>query len=469
MKTTKIARHLLFFLLVSSGFGTSLLAQNGKVKEFTLKEAQEYAVKNHYVVRNSKLDVDIAKKKIWETIAIGLPQANGSVKYQDYLDIPTTLMPDFISPAVYSVNEHNFGLTPTVPQGEAQYFPVQFGIQHNLSYGATLTQLIFNGQYIIGVQGSKAYLLYNEQNLEKSVIDVRQNVSLSYMGLAIQKENKRLLIKGKDLVSKTLYETKEQYKNGFVEDIVVDQLQLNLTNLESTINAVSRQIEVADKLLKFQIGLDISDSIILTDSIGSLLKTIQLEPVVKTNFKLEDHIDYRLTETNEKLSFLNKRLAQANYLPSIAGFYSYSRSAMSNTFSNLFSDSPYPTSMVGITIDVPIFSSGMKHFKVQQAQLALEKARNIKEAAGQALTLDAEVARTTFNTSLDNYFKENDNLKLAVNIYKKTDQKFKEGVSGSTDITTAYNQLLNTQTAYYQSIFNLLNAKIKLDKALNQY
>jgi len=470
MKKSKTALIKTLALVICSLLYTGLNAQSVKVNPLTLKEAQDYAVKNHYLVKNSKIDVEIAKKKIWETAAMGLPQINASIQYQDFLDIPTTLLPDFISPLVYYVNQEKFGLTPTVPQGEVGYAPVQFGTQHNASAGATLSQLIFNGQYIIGLQATKIFLLYSQENFDKTVIDVRNSVAVSYMALAIQKENRRLLVEGKELVSKTLYETKEQFKNGFVEDIVVDQLQLNLTNLENTITAVDRQIQVSDKLLKFQIGIEIKDSIILKDSIGSLLQTIKLEPVVSNNFRLEDHIDYKLLSVNEKLNYLNYRREQSTYLPTLSGYYSYTDNAMRNDFSFFdFSQKWYPTSIVGIKMEIPIFSSGMRWAKVQQAKLALEKAKNMKTAGGEALTIDAELARTTFNSNLENYKKENDNMRLANNIYSKTNQKFKEGLVSSTDITTAYNQYLNTQTAYYQSVFTLLNAKIKLDKALSQY
>jgi outer membrane protein TolC len=290
------------------------------------------------------------------------------------------------------------------------------------------------------------------------------------MALAIQLENRRLLMEGKDLIDKTLYETTELFKNGFVEDVVVDQIKLNQTNLDNTITAINRQIETATKYLKFQTGIHIADTIILKDSIGSLLKMIQLDPVIKADLKLNDHIDYKLVTTSEEIKRLNMKLANAAYLPTIAGFLSYSKQAMANDFGEIPGISDwYPTSLIGLNIDIPIFSSGQRMYKVQQARMALEKATNIKNATAQQLTLEAEQARTNFNTALENYRRESQNMTLANNIYQKTNQKFTEGLATSTDITTAYNQLLSTQTAYYMSIFSLLNTKINLDKALNRY
>mgnify|MGYP000959656501 CR=1 FL=1 len=98
---------------------------------------------------------EIAKKVVNETTSIGLPQINAGISNSHYIDIPTTLMPDFISPAVYGVNQDNFGLTPLVPLSDvAGTFPVKFGTKHNASADLSISQLIFSGEYLIGLRAS---------------------------------------------------------------------------------------------------------------------------------------------------------------------------------------------------------------------------------------------------------------------------------------------------------------------------
>ncbi len=443
-----------------------VLAQDKEIKVFSLKEAQDYAVTNSYSTRNAAIDLDLAKKKIWETTAIGLPQVNGSVQYQDYLDIPTTLLPDFITPAVVAVNQNLFGLSPTSPLPETQFFPAQFGTQHNLSVGGTVSQLIFNGQYLVGLQASRTFYQMSDRSQEKARIEIRQTVANTYLLLLVARENKKLLEEGVSLLERTVYETEEMYKGGFVEDLTVDQMKLNLTNLRNGISALDRQIELSDKLLKFQMGLDVNSTLELKDSIPLLISQFHLEPILTTGLRLNDHIDFRLMETQEKLQWLNMKKEQANYLPVITGFYSYQQRAMRSEFDFFQKDKDwFPTSIIGLQMDVPIFSSFMKSSKVQQARLSLDKARISKQQVSQGLQLDAEQARTVFNNSLEKFNSENENRKLAENIYRKTNIKFKEGISTSLEMTQSYNQYLTTQSNYFNALLEVMTAKIKYDKA----
>ncbi|MCX6269872.1 MAG: TolC family protein [Bacteroidetes bacterium] len=443
-----------------------------EIKSFSLKEAQDYAVQNSYASRNAALDLKIAHEKVWETTAIGLPQINGSIQYQDMLDVPTTLLPDFITPAVVGVNEHLFGLNPTTDIPANQYFAAKFGTQHNLSIGGTLSQLIFNGQYIVGLQAVKTFYKMTNQSKDKSDIETRQTVANTYYLLVVTTENRKILQEGVSIMERTLFETQEMFKNGFVEDMNVDQMQLNLTNLKNAISALDRQIEVVDKLLKFQMGLDVNSTIIARDSLKGLLSQMKLDPILQTGLNLNNHIDYKMMETQEKLQWLNYKREQSNYLPVVSGFFTYQQKAMRDKFNFTEGGSTglwYPTTIIGVQMDVPIFSSFMKHAKVQQARLSLDKAKLAKEQVAQGLVLDAEQSRTSFNTALDKFNKETDNLKLAENIYQKTNKKFKEGLSTSLDLTQAYNQYLTTQSNYFSAIFDLLNARNKYDKAINNY
>ncbi len=460
---------LLFIILLSCWFTGRLTAQEAG-KTFSLKEAQDYALKHHATARNAGIDLELAKKKIWETTAIGLPQVNAAISYQYMLDVPTTLLPDFITPAIIGVNKQLFGLELIEPEPPIQYFPAKFGTEQNLSLQGTLSQLIFNGQYLVGLQAARTFYRSAEKNLEKAGIEVRANLTQTYYMLAVFKENRKLLSKTVTSVERTLFELEESYKNGLVEDIVVDQMKYNLANLRNTLTAVDGQLVVADKLLKFQMGLDLTENITITDSVPVLLESINQLPMEAGTFKAENHIDYRIVETGEQLQYLNLKKEQANYLPVLSAFFTRQENAMRDQFDFLDKSGEwYPTTILGINLSVPIFTSGMQHARVQQARLELEKMRNTKSQVKQGLSLAAEEARITYNNALDKFLAEKDNLGLSDKIYQKTLIKFREGIASSTELTQNYNQYLTSQTTYFNTLFELLNARIMLDKAYQQF
>jgi outer membrane protein TolC len=460
---TKIGLVLVFLMT------GEVYSQVKGMKAFSLKEAQEYGVQNAYAIRNATTDLSIAKKKIMETTAIGLPQISASLQYQDMLDIPTTLLPDFITPAIIAVNEGLYGLTKVNPAPSTQYFPAKFGTQHNATVGGTLSQLIFSGEYIVGLQASRAFYQSSAQAFQKTEIETRSTIAQNYYLVLMLAETKRILGDQTSAFEKTVYETDEALKNGLIEDITVDQLKINLQNLKNTVTSMDRNIQNAKNLLKFQMGMDISEEIVLKDSLPSLLSQIVAEVIPPAEFRLSNHIDYKMMETNEKLLLLSYKREQSTYLPTLAAFFTYQKRAMRNEFDIFKKGEWYPTSIIGLNMEIPIFSSGMKHFKVQQARLALEKMKVSKEQVGQALKMGAENARSNYNNAVEKFITEKQNKELSSNIYKKTMIKFKEGISSSTELTQIQSQYLGSLTNYYSAVYDMLTAKTNYDKAINNY
>jgi outer membrane protein len=442
------------------------------IKSFSLKEAINYALNNSYSVQSAKIDVTISEKKIWETTAIGLPQIGASASYQDMLDIPTTLLPDFISPSVYGVlmqegvKDRN-GNTIKMPAGSDQYFAAKFGTQYNASVKGNLSQLLFNGSYIVGLQASKIYHQLSTQALKKSETDIQQIVSNSYYLVLVLKENKNFLDSTYLIVSRTSEELTEMNKQGFIEETDVDQIKLQKLNIQNSLSSVENQLEVAKKLFKLSIGIDVNQEIILTDDLENLIKDANVQAALAPAFDITLNIDYQLLNTQENLALLNLKREKSTYLPSLAGFYSYQQSAMRDKFDIFdFSKKWYPTSILGLNLDIPIFSSGMRHSRVQQAKLQYIKAGLFKTQVAQGLILDFEQSRNDFNKACDIYHSCKEASVLSGKIYNRTLFKYKNGLSTSTELMQIQNQYFTSQSNYYNSMFVLLGAKCKLDKIL---
>ncbi|MEI6348908.1 MAG: TolC family protein [Bacteroidota bacterium] len=471
MKQMKVI-YLISFLLGAS-FVTNINAQQNSMS-FSLKNAQEYAAKNAYSMQNAKIDLTIAKKKIWETTAMGLPQVSGQITYQDMLDIPTTLLPDFISPSIYGVLMKEgvvdrFGRPISMPSASSSTFPAKFGTQHNASLGGTVSQLIFSGQYIVGLQASKVFYQMSDQGYKKSEIDIRYNVASTYYLVLVLKQNKEILDKSLVTLQKTVFETEQTNKQGFIEDITVDQMKLNLTTLQNAIISIEGQIQTSLKLLKFQMGMDLTQEITLTDALESFVNESLVQSIIATQPELNNLIDYQMMLTQVKLQKLNLRREQSNFLPTIAGFYTYKKSAMRTEFDIFKSGQDwFPTSIIGINIDVPIFSSGSRMMKVQQAKLNLQKMQISQMQVSEALKLEASQATINFNTSVEKFNKEKINKNLASKIYQTTLTKYNQGVASSIELTQAYSQYLTSESNYHMTTMELLNAKLKLDKSMGR-
>ncbi len=431
----------------------------------SLKEAQTYALENNANVKNAQLDLKIAEKQIWETTGIGLPQVSASVNYQNMLDIPTQFMPDFISPSVIGINQGLFGLTPIAPLPESEPMPVQFGSQHNADWGVTVSQLVFSGEYIVGLQASRIFKRLSEQSLEKTEQETRESIAQSYYLVLVAEESYRIIDSTYQTILTIASDNEAMLKAGFIDQTDVDQMKLNVNNLKSSKEALSYQVEIAYRLLKFQMGLSFEQDIKLTDELAAFLEDLDFESLMVQNADITNHINYKLTETQEQISLLTLKREKSTVLPTLAAFASYSKSAMRDEFDFMDSDKGwYPTTVVGLKLDIPIFGGGMRYARIKQKQFAYEKAMNSKVQVSQALMTEYLQAKSGFVTAYNSYMNQKNSLELSEKIYSRTLIKYKQGVAGSFDLSNAQNQVLSAQSSYFNAVVELLNAKVKLDK-----
>jgi outer membrane protein TolC len=332
----------------------------------------------------------------------------------------------------------------------------------------TVDQLIFNGSYIVGLQASGIYLRLSREQLKKSEIAVKESVTNTYYLILLAEDNKKMLESSLQNMKKTLEETKELYKAGFVADTDVDQIQLSVTDMENAVRSMDRQIEITYRLLKFQMGFELQKEIRLSQTLADILEEINSEELLTTKFNLFNHIDYRMVDTREKSLNLLLRREKTDYLPNISAFVTYSQMAMRDSFNFFSKEKWYPTTAVGLSINIPIFSSGMRGARVAQAKMDLKKATNLKQQVAEGLELELLQARSTFTDGLEKTQSTKENVKLAKKIYDKTLIKYSSGTASSLELTQTHNQYLTAESNYTRVVVELLNAKTRLDKALNR-
>lgn len=437
-------------LLISLLFTSTYSQEENQVKRFTLREAQIYALEHNYDVINAITDIEIARKRVKENLALGLPQIDGSVGYTNFIELPTQLIP-----AEFFGGE----------QGD--YLEVQFGTQHNGTWNASLNQLIFSGQYLVGLQASKAYVGLMERSAEKSQIEIRNLIATSYYPVIILQQNKVVFDSTLISLENMLYETNEYYKAGFLEDTDVDQLNLLIADMRTTITNLDNQLIIAYNTLKYMMGIPADEEIIVTDNMESLLEEVNKGFLLNSPFDFNQHIDYLMLRDQEQMAILQLKLNRAEYYPSMNGFYTFQQDAYGNDF-NFFGEEGkwYTNQVLGVSLSVPIFSSGNRSAKLQQAKLELEKIKVMQNQLQQGLSLRVRTVKSEFNNSFLIY----QNKKLAVTnaekIYKKTEIKYRSGLSTSLELSQTYNQYLTSQIEYLTSILELFVKKAELEKEL---
>lgn len=456
-RTISFIAPVFLFLAMAGRCG----AQN--VLSFSLAEAKEFALKNSYVVRNSGLDVEAAKKKVWETIATGLPQVSGTADYAHNIKAGKVPFPVAIIPKEFW---DDLGIPENTPVDNG-FFPLSMSQKYSSSFGFGVDQLIFDGSYIVGVGSAKIYLQLSAQTKEKTELDILHAVEEAYYSVLVAEENLTVMKENLANSQKLEKDSRQMYQNGFVEEQDVDQMKLSVKKAENEILKTEREIRVARMVLKYAMGVDMDLEVRLSDKLDRFVEPLVAEKEAgSSGFDHTTHIDYRLLDTqrqaNKKL-LLNEKAA---YLPKLSAFYDWNKTAYGDN-ANLFrSNVPWlPSSVVGLNLTVPIFSFGQRMAKVSQAEFEYRKAENNQKQAVQSLQKEYMTAVADMQTSVDQLRNDQENKQLAKRIYEKTVIKYNNGITGSTDLAQTESQYIQSQAAWVSSVMQLLTAKINLDKA----
>jgi outer membrane protein TolC len=436
----------LFFALIAKS------QENKQSYSFSLNQAISHALTNNYTAINAGRDIAAAKQKKWETTAAGLPQISAGLDYQNNFELQKSLIP-----------AEFFG------GQKGEFAEVAFGTKHNMNAHANLTQLIFDGSYVVALQASKTYLKYYENAKQKTDVEVKEMVINAYGNVLLAEESIAILEKNKAILTKTLSDTQETYKNGLIEEENVEQLQITLASINSNLNNTKRLVEVAYKMLKIALGINITDDLKLTDKLDTLTVTNLDMAFSQSEFDVNNSIYYQMAENFKEQRSLELKLQKSKALPSLAAGVNFGYNAFNNQFAFFTQGQKWLNySNLGVSLNVPLFSSLGRSAKTQQARIAFEQAKTQLTETEQKLKLQYESAKSEYEFSIEEYATSKSNLSLAERIEKKQQIKFTEGLSSSFDFSEAQRQLYTAQQNYLQSMVNIINKKAALEKLINK-
>ena len=436
-------------LILCLGFGT-LHAQN-LPESVSLEEAVAYGLENNRRVINANLEVQKAYKEKWKTIAIGLPQITAEADYQNFIELPTSLIP-----AQFFGGE------------EGEFAEVQFGTPQTMRAGVTLNQLIFDGSYLVGLESIKVYLDISENLLEKTVLEIRKNIINSYFNVLLTRENILFLEKNRANLKTNLEELTQLFRNGFEEEESVEQLRLTLSNIETQLRYAQNVERITLDMLKLLMGFPTQSPLFLKDELDGLTTASLFEFPTETAPKIENNIDVKIAQNNFASEGLLYKLERSKNLPRLSAFLNGNYTGNSETFSFTEANQKwFGASMLGVKLQVPIFSSFMRRANSQKAKIAVAQAETNLNETQERIYIEIQAATNEYQLAVENYFTTKENLALATRIKEKNQIKYFEGLASSFEYREAQLQLYSAQNNYLKSIQSVVQKKLNLETLLN--
>lgn len=437
---------------------------------FSVQQAVEFATKNNVQVKNALLTLKNQQQVNREITAAALPTISGNISSTYNPNIAVQAIPDFISPATYSVlvdegvRNGNTGQPITMP-GSFGSIAAQFGTKFNAIAALSLQQLLFDGQVFIGLQARKTSIDFQTKNIEVTEEAIKTNVYKIYYQLVVAKTQLAIFDANISRLEKLSADTKALYDNGFAEKLDINKISVQLANLKTQKLSTENSISIGYLGLKMLIGVPTKDSLILTDNITE----DQIKSgILSDAYQYSDRKDFQYVELGKKLNEFNVRRYKLSYLPTVALSGSYAKNAQRNKFDFFGKGDWYTISSVGLNVAVPIFSGFAKDARVKQAQITLEQTNNT--IANFKNQIDNEVATAQLNlkSAITTIDFQKQNMALAETVYNQTKKKFEVGTGSNTEITAAQTDLITAQTNYINALYSAIIAKIDYQKAIGK-
>jgi outer membrane protein TolC len=450
----------------------SLPAWAQKKYELTAREAVEFAIKNVTEIKNLQLDREIQVAKNKEIRGQALPQINGTISAQHYFDIPTTLLPDFISPSVYGVLENEGvkdgnGNPIQVPSGPPALLPVQFGVPWQASAGFSFQQLFFQPDVFVALQARDAALRYTEENILAMEDSVRSNVYRAYFSVLIAEKRRVFLIDNIARLDRLVKDQEVLFKNGFAEKLDIDRTTVNLNNLISNKSQIDNLIYIGYASLKYSMGLKQVDTLVLKDTLSSEL--VKRDILDTTGFKYEDRDEVKILNTVKELQGLDIKRYKLQYFPTLSGFWNYAGQAQRRQFNFFDFEQPwFVANYAGINMSVPIFDGLQRPNRIKQAKLNLEKTKNTLDNLYRAIDFQREAAYNQFRNAITALDVQERNLELAEAVFNTTKRKYEQGLGSSFEVIQTEASYQESQSNYFQALYDAVIAKIAYFRALGR-
>ncbi len=473
--------------------GTAVIAQDEAPSlVLNLGEAIVYANENNKALKNSRQEVEKSDASIWEAISQGLPQVDIAVDYMTYFGYEMEFSfggdfdpesPEYIA-ADAAAREATFtefsgipfaGIAGVTPQDLYNYGAGQFygnTLSDELGGGTILmsdqftaklqvSQLIFSGQYIAGIQTAKLAKKIAGMALDNSVVSTKEAVVNAYYLVLITERSLDFLEGNLKNLESMMEQTSKMYESGMAEKTDVDQFKVTVNQLENAKRSMERGLELNYNMLRFTLGVPAKTEITLTDDLEMLFSEMAAIDLLMKDFDKEQNITYQMVAAQ---SDINKKLwdmQKWSFAPNMVGFYNYNQKILTAGFDMT------PNHLAGLSLTVPIFSSGKRKAQVNQARMEYEMSQRNAEIMADQLELQNRQLKYNLESSMENYTTQMENVKVAEEVLQSYQRKFQNGMASSMEVTQSNSSFLDAQSNYLSAMFEVMNARIQLEKLMN--
>jgi len=440
-----------FFSLVFILLPLGIMAQEEITKPMSLEECVNYALENNRNLKSTRLEEAIANTQVGETRSMGLPQVSFSSGLNYNYEVQKAFLPNEI-----------------LGNPEPGFTPVQFSPEYDGNAAFSVSQLLFDGSYFVGLQAAKTLRELRQKESNQSEVQTVESITKAYYLVLITEERLKLLEANKEQLKRVLDETKALYENGFAEKIDVDRINVNFNNVQTENTKAQRSYDTSMDMLKFQMGMSLDNSLSLSGDISDLTFTAAEYLNETEDFDFQQRTEYSILQTNQDLANLDLRNNKATHLPKLYANFSYGWNSGVNSTEDLFnfSDNWLSFGAIGVSLKWDLFTGLNRSNKMEKNRIQIEQIEIQKEQLQSSINMEITSAKNDLKSANESLNVQKQNMELASSVYEQVEIKYNNGLASSRELLDAETAKKEAETNYYGSLYDAVIAKIELEKAL---
>jgi outer membrane protein TolC len=396
-----------------------------------MKDAEQYAIEHNYSMKNASIDLKKAEATQWYAISTMLPQVTGTLDYTNHLGFEMEIM------------------SMKVPMNPTSNLTIQASVA-------------ISGAQIVSATLGKMAKEMAQTNYQKTEQTTKNQIKTVYFSILAMENTMTLLEQSMENMLRLETYAQQAVTVGISEQTDADQISVQVSSLQNNINATRRSVEMLYNSLRLLLGTSVNTEIYLTESIEDILNVENANKLLNENFSLTNNLDYQLTEQNVALAKRQVHVNEWAYGPTLSAYYQYKAKIQTTDFDM------NPPQVIGVTLSVPIFSSGSKLAKVNEAKCSYKSAVNTMEMTSEQLKVQDRQLRYNLRSHFENYETQRKNIDVSQRVFNNITNKYEQGYSSSMDVTNSSISLITAQSNYIQAMLELVNAQIELEKLLNK-
>jgi len=405
----------------------------------TLRECIDYALLHQPALNRSLINVDITRESNAVNLAAWLPQANVSGNLVHIIQAPN-----------YNGATATNG---TVRNGSAgTTFVPELGV----------SQAIFSPSLLYTHRTAPLLVEESKQVTDSTKIFLVSSITKSFYNVLLTLEQINVLKEDTARLGKNVRDTYHQYIGGIVDETDYEEATITLNNSKAQLKQANENVTPGFAVLKQLMGYPPTQQFNVSFDTTQMMQAIHIDTAQQLRY--ENRIELKQLNTQRNLQ--NELIHYYNFqwVPTVSAFFNYDLNFQSSNSNGL--GTSYPTSQIGLSFNIPIFTGFARLHNVQKAKLQSKILDWDETDLKSAIYTQYATALANYKSNFYNLQLLQKNVSLAERTYFVVNLQYKQGIVAYLNVITAESNLITSEINYLNSLFQVLSNKIDLQKAM---